>query len=454
MNNQQANDPSLVSIQNELIGESPTSKSKSSIRENIIIIFICLVLSLFFFWVYYRWMSIPVKKHDINIEYLASSQEEAYVDAFVNLTDYKNFNIDVDLSKELNKHDGSVFETPTLGSTISMQQYGITIGGSESKSKAQMATPRIKNYSTDTLSSIIGHKISKELEVFCNTNNLKLSDFQNLFYLRHFENENSSKKIKHKILGSDPNSIIVSGRNDFAFSNHLNPCRQSYERNIDKKSLSKLSYRNITESLFFTKDGSVCPYEITAKAPNKLIMLLWKSIQLEDITQSYYIIRLYSSDIKTLSLQLNFFSTINCIPFNSNKSFIDVEHISIGKTPDVHYVDKEDEYMISKTEILSGAFDKRYTSDNRSIRIWTTTGYANLKCLVKFNDMENIQTMRLFILAAFFTLTLTTMIKSIWKIRKVVFLGITKNSKTLWKKTVTRSTKFKKKINRSQKKQS
>lgn len=489
MNNQQTSDPSLVSIQNEIIGEDSNEISKSSIKESVILIFLCLILTGVFLFIYIKWMSIPVKKHFIQVEYLASSKESANIRASVEFYAYKGF--DIDTALHLNNNSQQIKNLHNI-------KYGFCFDG-----KANVAKPRItfpsqsffyfddeayddklrKQQNKESISDIIQPELYMELEDFCQNHDFDISsmDSPEIFYLRYFDNEKPKLKLRHNItirndtvpiLNTVMHSICFTRTNDFTLStlsrdSSLRIIPHNFNERISKKSLSKQGYRNNNESFILT-DFSGYPYGATINLGATIEVQdgmkflkstrLWKLIQMEDISQSYYIIDLYTHSIPDMSLRINFFGTIDCKPdisiIDKRYNYSEYYEKSCIFNDSIFNTDKE---AIAK-DFLHIAYpgntnrdSTRYYFDRNSLIIRANQS-TKLKCLVKYDDMENIQTMRLFILAAFFTLTLTTMIKSIWKIRKVIFLGITKNSKSLWKKTVAGTTKFKKKMIRSRKK--
>lgn len=492
MNNQQINDPSLTSIQNELIGEDSSNENKSSIKENVILIFLCLILFLFFFGVYYKWMSIPIKRHFIQVEYIASTKESANIRASVELISYKDLDIE---------------DTQNHKKELHGIMYNFV-----SDNKANIAKPR--NKCEGSLSEILEPNLYKELEDTCRNLNVDMSSciFNDMFYLRYFNNEKpllrklhnvsivdttlvSNKYVFHIVTTIDTlhnvaktdtiayptliknrfTEIAYAATNDFTTFNRSKDSKQKIiPQTLSKKSLSKQGYRNMFEAFCLQNFEDLSyhptiPVKVDFRYSNKLLTLLWKSIQLEDITQSYYTIDLYTHSITDVSLKMDFSGTVDVIPdisiiddmykyssYYNKSSFYSKDSIFHSDREAIRY----DYYKgISENAIYSNQKDStRFYFERNSLFIRSSYNTnkpdhnTKLKFLVKFNDMENIQTMRLFILAAFITLTLTTMIKSLWKI--FLGLGIKKNFKSLWKKAVAGTTKFKKKMIRSRKKQS
>jgi hypothetical protein len=221
-----------------------------------------------------------------------------------------------------------------------------------------------------------------------------------LFYFRHIDNEKYArgKVSKHKItvtgLGNDT-TITISGVNDRTLQNyqrdsllHINHAPFFRER-IDETKIKQKGYYNITEGYV------LCPNEKdlislnvvpSVDAINNIAWFFTKVfLQMEDISQSYYEIEFNSPSIPETTLKMEFTGTINCIQDSS----------------------------YARTNWVKN----RVETDRSSVTIKTDYSIIDQYLfLVKFNDMQNMQTMRLFILAALITLTLTTMIKTIVKL--------------------------------------
>ena len=445
-----------------------------------------MLLFLFFFWVYSKWMSIPVKRHFIQVEYLVSPNSQTNVRASVELTTYKNSDIDL------------ISESNTM--PIYNNHYSFTFDGIDNA-----AIPRKPEY-YESLSDIIGPILYKELDDTCKNHNLNINSFRELFYVRHFDNEKQSSVLKHDISMSTAQwwkSLNITGINDFTLSNYLRDSilriiPNSFNERINKNSLLMRGYRNITESFILTDfegypSGAtiIMPLRIGTHLDNnvcdKLSLFLKKWIQMEDITKSYYIIDLYTHSITDMSLKMSFSGTVDCKPdisiidkmykhspyydnscfysdsiFQSDKETIRKDYFNFNSNRNI-FEERERDIFHSESEVIRKDYieeDTRYYFERNSLIIRANYNTiipdhnTRMKCLVKFNDMENIQTMRLFILAAFITLTLTTMIKSLWKIRKT----FSKATNSIWKQTVTETTKLwltlsKMKTMRSRKKQ-
>ena len=198
MNNQQITDPSLVNIQNELLNEDSNRKKEAilfndkdllilspvSIRKNIIILCICLVAFFFLFWVYYKWMCIPIRKHNIEVEHLVSADSSATVCANVIIDDIKNININNE-SKLLRSGFGRLLDPKGI--------FLYRTGYNFKYSKEYKQTYPGKRNFTGSLSEIIGQDLYDELNDTCQKHHLDLNKYHGLFYYRHLDNEKYAK---------------------------------------------------------------------------------------------------------------------------------------------------------------------------------------------------------------------------------------------------------------------
>lgn len=395
LNNQQITDPSLTSIQSVLSEEKPNKENKLSPEEKwkyIIKMCVCLVTFFFLFWVYYKWMTIPIRKHYIQLEHLASADSSANICANVIIDDIKS--IAINDKSRLPKSINSKNSNNSLYNTTYLFQY------KNSKYLKYKQTYPIKRNYTGSLSEIIGQNLYDELNDTCQKHNLDLSRYHTLFYFRHIDNEKYArgKVSKHKItvtgLGNDT-TITISGVNDRTLQNyqrdsllHINHAPFFRER-IDETKIKQKGYYNITEGYV------LCPNEKdlislnvvpSVDAINNIAWFFTKVfLQMEDISQSYYEIEFNSPSIPETTLKMEFTGTINCIQDSS----------------------------YARTNWVKN----RVETDRSSVTIKTDYSIIDQYLfLVKFNDMQNMQTMRLFILAALITLTLTTMIKTIVKL--------------------------------------
>lgn len=417
LNNQQITDPSLTSIQSVLSEEKPNKRNKLSPEEKwkyIIKLLVCLVTFFFLFWVYYKWMTIPIRKHYIQLEHLASADSSANICANVIINDIKSI---------ATNDKSRLPESPNNGTN---SLYRPTYYFFRENNNYKKTYPPKHNY-TGTLSEIIGQNLYDELDDTCQKHNLDLSRCHALFYFRHIDNEKFMRKtLPHKIYpkkvtGIEP-TITIIGVNDRTLQNYQRDSLLKinyspfFQERIDETKIKQKGYYNITEGYgLYPNEKDLISLDVTPSvdAKNNIAWFFIKVfLQMEDISQSYYEIRFNSNSIPETTLKLEFTGTINCIQDSS------YARKNCGK----NRVETDRSSVTIKTDRLSRSRDNQYLF------------------LIKFNDMQNMQTMRLFILAALITLTLTTMIKAIVKLMEPWLMPLLLPSK---------AKSFKKKKNKS-----
>lgn len=159
---------------------------------------------------------------------------------------------------------------------------------------------------------------------------------------------------------------------------------------------SRSGFKNITQSFIIaTNDNqSFLKTGVRKVKPAKKIQILTSIFKLEDITRAHYMIKLRSQSIEKISLSMNFVGKIECFDFDLNKS-------------DETRTNPHSKIVVRSNQVKLLRYNK--------------PGDADFNILVTFNNMENIQTIRLFILAALITYLLTKLLRLIGKILGILF---------------------------------
>ena len=361
-----------------------------SLRRNIIKCIFYLIALAFLMWVYYKWQSIPIRKHVFQVEYLASTGKSAKIRAVFEIEDSKT----LDLNKEFRKS----WQIQKQDSTYDYYLEECNITNINANEIAFPKKPFSKN-----LFKYIKLSLRDEIIDTCINNSIDTSKYDNLFFYRHLDNEKNRRtcKIKHKITRPGCyNELFVIEKNefvllDFPMEKSLGINTPGYEnKEINRNTLAQSEYefRNVTQAIVLSPAyQGQCQWlfdyhaRTTVDIPKKSTRFLIYLFTLEDISQSYYLIKMRSRTIPELSLVIDFIGTIECI------------------------YDKETIKYNNYTEI---------DVDRSTIILSRKNGKAdsNMFALVKFNDMQNLQKIRLFILAAFITLLLTRLLRIIGEV--------------------------------------
>lgn len=193
----------------------------------------------------------------------------------------------------------------------------------------------------------------EELSDDANSFGRNVENYDHIFKVRHQSSEHL--KITRHNVNADDNTFSVTGVND---------CKLQ-ESNI-------LPYEE--KSFIFTNnhDGRYVNIDKNYKKKRySLFQMLWK---MEDISKAYYDVQVYSS-YDTCVVNMNFVGDVR-----------------------VHY----------RNNSLATIID----DDINKISI-KSSHYGHQFFLVNYTDLENLQTIRLFFLAAFFTVCFTTFLKTI-----------------------------------------
>lgn len=328
-------------------------------------------------WVYYCWQRIPVKKHYIQATYLVSDNASNC-----------NANITIIEPKTFFNADSLYWENNPK--EVYSKKYTITKNG-------------LKRYvysrrSMKELPEALGKGLHEEFLEYCQKNSIDPSRFHHGFYFRHFDNETSYGNwkrtgVKHHIYQTSNGALVICERNDFSImdrhrdSSLLITPRFMVHQEQSAKTLFQHGFVNIEEYYIFVDSidyewPNTFPYGYNMST-TKIIRFLINFFSLEDISQSYYLIKL-DKDIPNLSLKLDFIGTITSEYENLDPG-ISIEH--------------------SRSSITLNC---------------SSPGESSILCHIRFDDMENLQTSRLFILGVLITLTFTELIRRLYRIVKSI----------------------------------
>lgn len=207
-------------------------------------------------------------------------------------------------------------------------------------------------------------------------------------------------KFNKPIRGERPKCIQLLERNGFALADSAREKALGiitdgfYKKSINRNTMEQSKYRNLSHAILlssFNKSGPLLANNTTV-LKSDFRRFVEAFIKPEDISQSYYHIKMRSFTIPDLYLKMDFLGTIKCS--YTKKNFID---LGIDTDNSNH-----------KALNVGNNFIELLRTDDR--------GDVDFDFHVKFNDMQNIQSFRLFMLAALITLCITQIIKSIVKI--------------------------------------
>ena len=349
-----------------------------SLKKSIFKFFGYLVLMIIGLVIYYQWQRIPIKKHYFQFECIASPERlvkpvDTTCNFFAEITFVDPKNIDVGFKG---------FRWNEKVEDIMKTQYAI----SYSSSFYKKTKPIYSNYSGH-LSDVIGSAIYDELNEYYQNKDVDIDEYCEVFYFRHLDDDDIlEKKMDNyrfkrnrkdwenyfkKQVGISCIPIYEKRRtaDSYYFVDSLLPIDTEFENNVD--------FKNFSQSYWLARKGEFCylSSNMTTYIPSRLLRFIVCFFRMEDISQSYYFIRL-QSETMPISLKMEFIGTISCIIDGKQKLFVDVDE------------------------------------DRSSFVITKDFGsHGDQLVLVKFNDMENLQTFRLFLLAAVITLLLTKWFK-------------------------------------------
>lgn len=343
--------------------ENKKGRCLTSAKSYIIKIVMCIVLLSLIFFVYYKWVTIPVHKHYYHAEHLLSNNGDIPVQSSLAVYDNKGFS----------KYNNLPEDYGTCVKKFYSQFYGFssTSGLNDSLQTQYLSKPIYKDKS---IADILGPELYQKLCDYCTENNIDIDAYNRsgqLFYFCHLHNAKFFHKQKTGITKVG-NSIYIQGTND-SFLSSLKGC-EDYRTfpfktdpctEISRKNLKSNGYKTIQEGFVLKLDMNDC-----VTGGNKLtpLNLLIKTIMFEDITQSYYEITLQSKSIPDMNMTMEFNGAIDC------KMRHDACNTGEWKT-------------CMSSVAMTNHFKFAPTYEN------------GLVC-VSFNDMENIQAWRLVVLGA------------------------------------------------------
>lgn len=362
--------------------ENKKGRCLTSAKSYIIKIVMCIVLLSLIFFVYYKWVTIPVHKHYYHAEHLLSNNGDIPVQSSLAVYDNKGFS----------KYNNLPEDYGTCVKKFYSQFYGFssTSGLNDSLQTQYLSKPIYKDKS---IADILGPELYQKLCDYCTENNIDIDAYNRsgqLFYFCHLHNAKffHKQKIGIKRAGS---SIYIQGTNDSFLSSlkgsedyrklpfDIDSCTR-----ISKKLLRSNGYKMIQEGFVLKLDMNDC-----VTGGNKLtpLNLLIKTIMFEDITQSYYEITLQSKSIPDMNMKMEFNGAIDC------------KILDDGSTNERW-----------NTNMSSFALTNRFK---------VTPNYSNGLIRVSFNDMENIQAWRLVVLGALASIILSYLLQYLKGILKL-----------------------------------
>lgn len=337
-----------------------SKKQKRKKWEKYTLLILSLVGFVFFFYVYNQWQIIPTKKEQFQIEQLSASPKDSVI-SFV-------------ATVSLNENKGVYFysQSPQDYGTGAKAIGSISFSVSPKENKDGHCVLRKKK-----LSDLIDEKLYNRVQDTFNSNHLVINDFSGIFYLRRLS---STKETPLRL------SIKNVGNNNIAID-HVNDGKVIIDTNIIpilwgesiQDYMEKLGYKTIQESLIIKYDDydktsasgtSKRGVFLSSQLINK-IRLFFKS---EDVSKAYYKVSVHSNTMKDVVLILDFSGAIKIIK------------------------------------------DVNYSMNNEGMTSVTIRGNGTTTFFIEFMDLQNMQTIRLFIIAALMTLCITTFIKTIWSL--------------------------------------
>ena len=393
MRNTSQQNSSYAAAQKLILDKESKKKNNATLRCNFKKGVFYLIALFFLIWIYYKWQKIPVRNHAFRAEYIASADSSSRLRAIIHIVDPKVLDIDSLYYTESNNHN-------TIRYRDYHEHYEVSIAWAKKE-----ATPKYPN-SWGHVSEYIGSPLYNELSNSCNVNNAKIDWFSDVFYFEHLDNEKAYyKKYRIDTLRVRDNGIFMVEKNNFFSidSNNVNSL-DLYHFNLANTSIKETitnscsSYNNITQSLVLIPPfnrGYLPESFYKLQIPSRFWRFITSMITLEDISQSYYNIKLSSNTIPEILLKMNFIGSIDC-NFTKNQS--------------INYFDTP------RTDINIGRNFIEFLKTNK--------GNTEMLVLVKFNDMQNMQTTRLFIIGVLITLTLTKLFGVVWSIIRIPIIKV------------------------------
>ena len=390
---------------------SSTSQNRTLIH-NILKSVLCILFLIVITIIYYLYQKIPVRKHYFQVEYIASSDSSSNITAKIEITHPKTLDLDEEFHQSWYDHRNNKVSAPYSDKCdflINPQGF----------SKSTPYYP----YSKMNLSEHIGETVFDLIANYCDSSNITLEDFSDVFLYRHFDNEKTRElsnqyktSFSPRIVPQAPDSIgilshdrdyfVVIERNCYYLSDSVREnklglnkfCFKGNAVNPSSMASSIYGFKNLTQSFIVSKSKHVFNLLQTGLNSNirsKNHRFIYHMIKLEDISQSYYLIKVSSKTIPDIQFTIDFIGTINC---------------EIEQDDDFNQYD----YKINRSSISLYREKNKYDMD--------------FIALVKHNDMQNMQNIRLYILGALFTLALARLVTLLFAIVRDILQKKKKNN--------------------------
>lgn len=359
-------------------------------RRKYYILIILLSFTLFsLMWVYVKWQKVPTKNHYFLAEYITSSDSAKIMHAAIDLAIPKEYDL-------VDHHSFTTFNR-------------VRFFLERSKEDNALAIP-LNSYSKDSISNYVGQTITNEIATLCSRKKIN-TEMSEIFLFRHYDNEKKADTIKaHGIIRTDlsnkdymefieRNSNVLT---DYQREKKLGILNFGYEFNNSISDTSDFSPRiatNVYTTYYITQPHD--SYFFNDLACNDVeTSKFWGVLKMEDISQTNYKIHIRSKTILELIVRMSFCGSIECANTNGrSRVYSNLRSPNDKMTVGNNYIE-----LLKK-----GKRDYRITFR------------------VRFNDMQNAQRMRLFVLTAIITIVFTTLLKLIWKVAFESFLMRQKN---------------------------
>lgn len=242
----------LVSVHDEAMEDNSKENNKKELATTIFKSIICVLLLLFFIWVYYKWINnIPVKKHYFHAEYLASAQDSLNKFVEFELVDPKILDLDKDYSQSWydafpidNKWNNDFNESHnTYSESCLFSNFSLDYSNNRQKSCANPLRPN----SSGQLYNYIGQTLYDEFNDTCKANNININKYSELFFFRHLDNEKRVEEESmeyHYIHSIKPDFFVVLEKNNYSLCdsarekklglNNFNFEKKRYQRGLIK----------------------------------------------------------------------------------------------------------------------------------------------------------------------------------------------------------------------------
>ena len=313
----------------------------SKIRNNIVISVVCVITLVFLIWIYYKWQSIPVRKHYFDAELITSIEDLKTLHAQFMLLDYKTLDINKEFyddwsNSRFKKNDSYCTSNNMQNGRIRYIENCVFTNCSGEKTSHPYRKILPSYYDKRFLIECIGEPLFNKINYICDTSKMDISLFTELFFYRHLDNENSierKKRINHGIEFKKQNGcsfFYTLDKNEFFlgdYSREKNIGINTFgfeKEGINKHTLSRSinGFKNVTQSYLLSAFSNCITIASTTEMiiPSRRTRFLNYMTKLEDISQSYYFIKLRSNTIPELSLHMEFYGTIECNEDKNSKN--------------------------------------------------------------------------------------------------------------------------------------